>query len=280
MAEAETKAAKPWVLLSIKNGIATITYNRPERYNAWTDELMTAMMDTLKKCAGDDSIAAAVLTGGGKYYCSGVDFAGTLRPMRPATLMAMARDKNQALFDAFLDFPKPLFAAVNGPAIGASVTSASLCDAILASPAATFHTPFKALGITPEGCSSINFPRLLGEENARKMLEDGRKIDAVEAKAFGLVKEVVEPGEHLLERAQAFAEEWVREGRGRVVTEDPEWLRALKQANREESVRLAESFMGKPFLEAQYNFAAAKGKTGMKMVFGAAHLLQPLLSKL
>ena len=79
-------------------------------------------------------------------------------------------ENNQALFNLFLDFPKPILIAVNGPALGASVTSATLCDGIIASDKATFSTPFAALGVTPEGCSSVQFARLMGEENAERML--------------------------------------------------------------------------------------------------------------
>lgn len=271
---------RPWVLMTVRNRVATIVLNRPERYNAWSLEMREAMLDALRRCASDEGVGAAILTGSGKYYCSGVDFAGAMRLSRPSTLQKFAQDSNQALFEAFLDFPKPLFAAVNGPAIGASVTSAALCEAIIAAPAATFHTPFRALGITPEGCSSVNFPRLLGEEHARVMLEEGRKVDAAEALTMGLVKEVVEPPERLLSRAQEVAEEWVAQGRRRRIREDPKWLEDLVRVNKEESAALAASFLKRPFLEAQYQFAAARGKTGPKIVFGVAKTLMPLLSKL
>ncbi len=70
------------------------------------------------------------------------------------------------VFEAYLGFPKPLIAAVNGPAVGMGVTTASLTDMVVASPSASFHTPFAALGLPAEGCSSYNFPRLLGQANA------------------------------------------------------------------------------------------------------------------
>ena len=104
-----------------------------------------------------------------------------------------------------------------------------------ASPTATFHTPFRALGIPPEGCSSINFEHLMGPANAAVMLMEGRKIDAEEAKEFGLVAEVAESPSALLDRAQAFAEGWVAAGRGRKTAEDPGWLEKLRRANCEES---------------------------------------------
>lgn len=91
-------------------------------------------------------------------------------------------------------FPqKPIIVAANGPAVGGVVTSASLCDAIIASDTATFSTPFSALGLVPEGCSSVHFERIMGgRKNAQRMLgPEGWKPTAEEAKEVGLVSEVV-----------------------------------------------------------------------------------------
>jgi len=272
--------SRPLVLFEVKRHVATITFNRPERYNAWTLEMIAAMQESLKQCAADDNIQAAIITGSGLYYCSGVDFSSSMKPMWPSTLLAFARDRNKALFDSFLDFPKPLFAAVNGPAIGASVTSAALCDAVLASSSATFHTPFRALGVVPEGCSSVNFPKLMGETHAKVMLEEGRKLSAAEACDFGLISQVVEPAESLLDCTQAFAEAWIRDGRGRTLAQDPGWLETLRRANAEESEALARSFLQAPFLNAQYEFAASRGKTVPKMIFWTAKTVFPLISRL
>lgn len=277
MADADSR---PLVLFAVKNDIATITYNRPERYNAWTMDMISALQEALRQCAEDPGVKAAILTGSGAFYCSGVDFAGAIRPMWPSRLFEFSRAKNQGLFEAYLDFPKPLFAAVNGPAMGAAVTSAALCDAMLADPSATFQTPFRSLGMTAEGCSSVNFPRLLGEANARVMLEEGRKIGAEEAWGFGLVTEVVSPPVQLMDRAQAFAEAWVASGRGRRLAEEAGWLDELRRANAEESVALARSFLQRPFLDAQYRFAAQRGKAGPQAIFWAARALSPLLSPL
>jgi len=242
--------------------------------------MMEAVTDALARCAKDEAVKAAVITASGKYYCSGVDFFGSMPKMRPSSFVAWVRDLNQGIFDAFLDFPKPLIAAVNGPAIGASVTSAALCDAILAVPSATFHTPFRALGITPEGCSSVNFPDLIGDQNAKVFLEEGRKVDAAEAHRMGFVQEVIEPPESLVQRARVLAASLAEKGQGRRWAKDSQWLETLRRANREESVALAESFLKRPFLEAQYNFAAAKGKAVPKMIFWVAKTFQPLLARL
>jgi len=86
--------------------------------------------------------------------------------MHPRAAFEMIVTKNQSLFDAFLNFPKPMIAAVNGPGIGACVTSATLCDAIVASERATFSTPFARLGVPAEGCSSYWFEQIMGKASA------------------------------------------------------------------------------------------------------------------
>ena len=95
-----------------------------------------------------------ILTGSGDYYCSGVDFVSSFAVKRPSVMEQEIAQSNEKLFGAFINFPKPIIVAANGPAIGAAVTSASLCDAILASPEATFHTPFQALGCVCVGGGS------------------------------------------------------------------------------------------------------------------------------
>jgi enoyl-CoA hydratase/carnithine racemase len=188
------------------------------------------------------------------------------------------------------------FAAVNGPAIGAAVTSAALCDAVLCSETATLHTPFTQLGMTPEGCSSFTFPRCMGEEGARAMLVEGRKLAANEALALGLATEVVASSEQgpeasaapstaeevlrsaLVRRALVVAAEWVREGRPRANVDITDQLRST---NRRESQQLADSFFQTPFLDAQYRFAKDKKKTGPMWFFWVAkHVLPPVVSRL
>ena len=94
---------------------------------------------------------------------------------------------NVGIFHPFIHFPKPIFIAANGPAVGGGTTMQLLCDAVLSAPSATFHTPFKQLGITPEGCSSFTFERKIGSEGARRMLVEGEKVSAAEAAELGFV---------------------------------------------------------------------------------------------
>merc|ERR1719509_608016 len=154
------------VLSSTTNHVTTLTMNDPKKLNGWTGPMMLTLAERFKEHATNPDTKVLVLTGADPYYCAGVNLSATIQPMHPRKLHSMIVTNNQAVFDQFLDFPKPIIIAANGPAIGACVTSASLCDAIVASERATFLTPFARLGVTPEGCSSVHFARILGAGNA------------------------------------------------------------------------------------------------------------------
>ncbi len=261
------------------NGVTTLTMNNPSRLNGWTLDMMVALTDAFGRAAEDEETQALILTGADPYYSAGVNLGGTLKLAHPRELRALIIERNQALFDTFLDFPKPLLAAVNGPAIGASVTSATLCDGIIASEKATFNTPFAALGVPAEGCSSVSFARLLGEDTAERILgREGWKPTGSEAHDIGLAQWVV-PHDELLEEAQRIAEGWIAEGatrrfRGGFTRDE------LKKVNAAESVRVADSFLAVPFLRGQYQFLWRKKKHVPAAVFFALWKLHPLWSRL
>ena len=94
--------------------------------------MLTDLMIACKNADEDSDCKVVILTGTDPYYCSGVDLGGIFSPMSPKSLATLLKDSNQKLFDAFLNRKKPMIIAVNGPSFGASVTSATLCDAIVA----------------------------------------------------------------------------------------------------------------------------------------------------
>ena len=200
------KVPKDILLTANKNGVTTLTMNQPKKLNGWTGPMMIALRDALLNAARDGNTKVAILTGADPYYCAGVNLSDTIKPMHPATLHKMIVESNAAIFNSFIDFPKPLIIAANGPAIGACFTSATLADCIIASEKATFSTPFHRLGVTPEGCSSVHFERIMGKKNAERMLgAEGWTPTAAEAKVAGFVAEVV-PHDKLLSRSQELAE--------------------------------------------------------------------------
>ncbi len=151
--------------------------------------MLEELAEGLRAASNDPAVHAVILTGTGKYYCAGVDFSGGFAPMYPSNLIKDIMSKNQSLFDNFINFKKPLIAALNGPALGAAATSSLLCDVVVCSNTAYFLTPFKSLGLVPEGCSSYVFPKLLGQELGKQVLE-GRKLEALEALQLGFVDKV------------------------------------------------------------------------------------------
>lgn len=240
------------------------------------------MMESLKEAFSlantDENVKAIILTGVGKYYSAGVNLAGTLKVMPPKALHGLIVKNNQRLFEVFLNCEKPLLVAINGPAIGASVTSATLANCIVAADNATFSTPFSALGITPEGCSSYHFPRLLGEENCQRMLgKEGWKPTAEEALTVGLVQKVV-PQALLMEEANRIAQDWITNKEERQFLANSS-LKALQAANTSESVQLADAFMSAAFLKAQARFFFTKKKYAPSITFCMLWALRPLWAR-
>jgi peroxisomal 3,2-trans-enoyl-CoA isomerase len=264
-----------YIQSSLKAGVLTIMMNKPKKLNGWTTEMMEAFATAFENAAKDEPTKAVIFTGAGDYYSAGVNLGGTLKLMAPKKLHKLIVEHNQKLFDRFLAFPKPILIAINGPAIGASVTSATLCDAIIAADTSTYSTPFAALGITPEGCSSIQFATLLGEKNAQRMLgNEGWKPNAEEALEAGLVQWVV-PKDQLQAEAQKIAQEWVTHGRSRKILGGIA-LSELQAVNERESIMLANRFLGADFLRGQFTFLWRKKKHIQSIIFLILWLLRPL----
>ncbi|XP_057889992.1 enoyl-CoA delta isomerase 2 isoform X1 [Melospiza georgiana] len=179
------------LIVTTKNNITKIMFNRPDRKNAINHQMYREIIKALEEAGKNDS-TIAVITGNGDYYSSGNDL-NNFANIQPGEMEKMAKDGAVLLKDFvghFIDFPKPLIAVVNGPAIGICVTVLGLCDLVYASDRATFHTPFSQLGQSPEGCSSYLFPKIMGSAKASEMLLFNKKLTAAEACAQGLVTEV------------------------------------------------------------------------------------------
>ncbi|XP_056155473.1 enoyl-CoA delta isomerase 2, mitochondrial [Lampris incognitus] len=190
-AQPAASGAYETLLVTTEDDITTIKLNRPSKKNAITTEMYTEIINALDQAAKDDSVLT-VITGAGDFYCSGNDLTNFTK-IPEGGIQQMARDGGELLrkyVKAYIDFPKPLVAVVNGPAVGVSVTAMGLFDLVYATERATFHTPFSQLGQSPEGCSSYTFPKIMGTAKASEMLLFNRKLTAVQACQQGLVSEV------------------------------------------------------------------------------------------
>lgn len=268
---------EPVVVVSTLNGVRTLRMNNPKRLNAWNATMQAHLYREFDAAAADDDIKVLVITGTGRFYCAGVDLSeGFMKAIgHPAKVYTTVRDNNAALFQRWIDFPKAIIVAANGPVFGASLTTATLSDRFICAPTAEFSTPFNRVAVPPEGCSSYNFPKRLGVRAAEKMLTEDWVPNAKEALEIGLVHEVVEGGpEPLLARAQAIGEELIRTGHKR--QSDPKWT----EVNNRESHELGKAFVSARFLQAQVDFLESKGKTGPSWAMWIAKSTRPLWSML
>ncbi|KAM4533932.1 enoyl-CoA delta isomerase 2 isoform 2-T2 [Odontesthes bonariensis] len=184
-------AAYETLLVTTEDDITTIQLNRPAKKNAITTEMYNEIIAALEQAAKDDSVIT-VFTGAGDFYCSGNDLTNFTK-IPDGGVEAMAKSGGELLrkyVRAYIDFPKPLVAVVNGPAVGVSVTVLGLFDLVYATERASFHTPFSQLGQSAEGCSSYTFPKMMGNAKANEMLLFNKKLTAVQACELGLVTEV------------------------------------------------------------------------------------------
>jgi len=247
------------VLSSTRNNVTTITLNDPGKYNAWSKSLCDQMITQFARAAADADTKVVIYTGTDPYFCSGGSLSELFSTVSsPKAVQRNIRDSNERCFNVFIEFPKPIIAAVNGPGIGSGTTAPALCDVILASERASFSTPFSNLGVGPEGCASVHFERILGRETARRLLEDCWKPSAQEAKEVGLVSEVV-AHDDLLARAQELGEEWVRSGKVRQIRGGAS-VEEYKAVNARESRELSEAFVSEKFLRTQLQFWEKRGK--------------------
>jgi methylglutaconyl-CoA hydratase len=195
------------LLLEISGHIAHITLNRPEKRNAISTAMMAELQTALDEIEKSHA-RVAIITGAGKAFCAGMD----LEMLAAIACQSPAENQDDSrriakMFRRIWSFPRPLIAAVNGPAYAGGCGIATLCDFTLAAPEAKFGYTEVRIGFLP-AIVSVFLTRQIGEKRTRDLLLTGRIIDGAEAKEFGLVSEVV-PAEHLLDRAHELAAELI-----------------------------------------------------------------------
>lgn len=190
------------ILVDEKDGLATITLNRPEQRNAIDREMIDEMHHALDRLAEADSIGALVLTGaGGQAFAAGADIAQLRDRRRADALKAI----NSTLFMKLEQFPFPTIAAIQGFALGGGCEMAMACDLRVAGRSSKFGQPEVGLGILAGAGAIERLPRLVGLGRAKELLYTARIIDTEEALRIGLVNQVVDDGK-ALEAALALAQ--------------------------------------------------------------------------
>ncbi len=196
------------VEVSLTGGAATVTLNRPEVLNAWNAQLGLDLLASLRSVAADESVRAVVLTGAGRAFSSGADLkdmsaGGSASGERP-DVYRMLTERYHPIMEVIREMPKPVLAAVNGPAVGIGCSLALCCDLIVAAESSYFLLAFVNIGLVPDGGSSLFVPTRVGFSRAIEMAMLGERLPAPRALEWGLVNRVV-PDAALGEETTALA---------------------------------------------------------------------------
>jgi enoyl-CoA hydratase/carnithine racemase len=189
----------------VKDGVAVLTLNRPERLNAWTAEMEREYFGLLEECGASHDVRAIVVTGAGRGFCAGADMQDLQDLGQNGTdVEARGRDRKPQAFPHTI--AKPIIAAINGPCAGIGLVQALMCDIRFAADDAKFTTAFARRGLIAEHGIGWILPRLVGPARALDLLLSARVILGEEAEALGLVNRAL-PKDELMDHALAYARE-------------------------------------------------------------------------
>jgi len=239
------------VLIDTTDGVTTITLNRVEKKNSFTTAMYSTCADALEAARADASVRVVVFQGHVAVFSAGNDIADFLNMPAPAMAAPVLRFLRE-----LASFPKPVVAAVCGPAVGIGTTLLFHCDLVYAGDNAAFAMPFVNLGVCPEAASSLLVPQMMGYHRAAEALLLGEPFMAEAALEVGLVNRVVPPTE-----ANAVAQLQARKLAAKPLSSLVETKRLMKKGTQEKVLALideeAASFgrmMGEP--AAREAFAA------------------------
>jgi 2-(1,2-epoxy-1,2-dihydrophenyl)acetyl-CoA isomerase len=182
------------LLYNVENGIATITLNRPDVFNAFNDQLSYELQDALKQVAKDPAVRVVVLTGAGRAFSSGQDLKAVAGAEKRSLADSLHKRYNP-IIRSMRNLPKPIIGKLNGVAAGAGCSLALACDLVVASSAASLIEVFVNIGLVLDSGSSFFLPRAVGSMKAFELSTLGTKVTAEEALQLGMVNRVVAPEE-------------------------------------------------------------------------------------
>ena len=174
------------LLLSIEQGIAYITLNRPEKFNSVNRNLALAFQEALDTCQKDDSIRCLVITAAGKAFCAGQDLAET-SDIENVDFNKIIEEHYNPIILKMRSMPKPIICAVNGVAAGAGANIALAADIVVATESASFIQAFSKIGLIPDSGGTFILPRLIGMQRAAALMFLGEKVSALEAADMGMI---------------------------------------------------------------------------------------------
>jgi 2-(1,2-epoxy-1,2-dihydrophenyl)acetyl-CoA isomerase len=179
----------------VADGVATIELNRPQALNAWNAQLGADLLAALREAAADDGIRALLITGAGRAFSSGADLRDvsggeTTADGHPDVYRTLT-ERYHPIMHAIRELPKPVLAAVNGPAVGIGCSLALCCDLIVAGESAYFLLAFVNIGLVPDGGSSLFVPTRVGMARASELAMLGERLQAPRALEWGLINRVV-----------------------------------------------------------------------------------------
>ena len=180
------------IILDIKENVATVTLNRPEKLNAINERMIEELGNAIEKVSQESDVRVLVITGAGRSFCSGADVADMAKAASGVFLdIRFWTQRAHKAILAITNLEKPVIAKVNGVAVGIGCSLALSADVIIASEEAMFSLIFSQIGLIPDGGASFHLPRLVGLAKAKELIFTARRVDAREAERMGLVNKAV-----------------------------------------------------------------------------------------
>ncbi len=184
------------LIFTVENQVAEIKFNRPDRYNAFNNEMSFEFIDALKKCGKDSNIRSIIISGEGKAFCSGQDLKDVEAQAGMRSLGESVEKRYNPMTRLIINTEKPFICKLHGVAAGAGAGVALACDYVIASDNASLLFAFANIGLVLDSGSSYNLPRLVGKRKAFELATLGEKITAQQALDYGMVNQLV-PAEQL-----------------------------------------------------------------------------------
>lgn len=179
------------IVLEIKNGVATITLNRPEVFNSFNREMALLLQDTLDVCEKNDEVRAIVLTGNGKAFCAGQDLKEVTSAELNPGFKKILEEHYNPIITRIRSIKKPIIGAINGVAAGAGANIALACDIVVAHEKVSFIQAFSLIGLVPDSGGTFFLPRLIGFQKALALAMLGDKVSAEEAEKIGMIYKIL-----------------------------------------------------------------------------------------